>query len=76
MNLKLELAEWERFAGSDVGREQGRNGLEFPALDINLQNVNVGVAWEFFYDRRNVRSNSKMIYESGKHHFFASMILG
>lgn len=46
VNLKLELPEWKGPARSDIGRKQCRNSLEFPAFDINLQDVNVGVAWE------------------------------
>lgn len=46
MNLKLQLAERKGSARSDVRREKGRDRLEFPALNINLQDVNVGVAWE------------------------------
>jgi len=44
MNLKLQLPEWKGSARGDIGREEGRNGLKFPAFNINLQDVNVGVA--------------------------------
>jgi len=40
----LQLPEWKGSARGDIGREEGRNGLKFPAFNINLQDVNVGVA--------------------------------
>jgi len=41
VNLKLKLAKRKGFAGGNVGLEQGRDGLEFPAFNINLEDVNV-----------------------------------
>lgn len=45
MELDLELAEWKRLARADVRFDESGDDLEFPGLDINLQDINVVVAW-------------------------------
>jgi len=77
MNLKLQLPERKRPSRGDIGREEGRNRLEFPALDINLQDVNVGVTvlshqrfqgehgWVFVGLVRTCESNSAEVRAMG-----------
>lgn len=44
MDLKLKLSKWQWFAGCDVRFQQGGNGLEFPAFNVNFQNVDMLVS--------------------------------
>jgi len=44
MDLELQLAEGERTSRSDIWTEEGSEGLEFPAFDINLEDVDMCVA--------------------------------
>ena len=46
MDLKLKLAERQRLAAVHVRLEDGSEGLEFPAFDVDLEDVDVGVAVE------------------------------
>lgn len=46
VNLQLELTEGQRQASVDVRFDQSCKRVEFPALDIDFQNINMGMAWE------------------------------
>lgn len=46
MDLEAELTEGEGFAGGEIRLDQGSERLEFPTLDIDFEEVDVGVTWE------------------------------
>jgi len=47
VNFELELAEGEREAGIGVGLDESCEGVEFPSFDIDLEDINVGMAVGF-----------------------------
>lgn len=46
MDLQLKLAEGKRFACGDIPIDERCQGLELVAFDINLEDIDVRVAWK------------------------------
>lgn len=46
MDFELELAKGKWIARCNVGSDECGDGLELPTLDINLQNVNMRMAYD------------------------------
>lgn len=49
MNFNQELPNRQGVLGCDEGFHNRRKRLEFPAFNVNLQDVDMGVTWAFKY---------------------------
>lgn len=55
MNFHGELTKWQWLAGFNIGSKKIRHSFKLPTLDINFEEVDMGMAYEAFQTPSQVR---------------------